>query len=183
MADYAYLNTSRYVLRYQNNGEEHSQTMRFEREQGVPPAGSQLESIGTFWGALAPILATDFAWLDAVWYNADQRVSVPAVVPPPVTGIPVGNSPNVSNKPNAVTFVGRSLGGSKARLMIVGVGQGGGNGVWTNYRITAGESTWFDSARLALQAIPGLVAIDNQSVIWAPKANYKPHDYWVRKVR
>lgn len=183
MADYAYLNTSRYSVKYQNNGEQHTQIMRFEREQGVPPSGAQLEAITSFWNAIAPVLCTDFAFIEATWYNADQRVGVPAVTPGVVSGIPILNVPSVPTKPQQINFVGKSLGGSKARFMVVGVYGDGPGGVFTNYRITPSEAVWFSAARLLLQGIPGLVAVDNQAVVWSNYANFKVHDYWVKQVR
>lgn len=184
MPDYAYLNTSRYEVEYTNNTFSHSARFRFEREQGVPPTGGQLEAIGTFFNALVPILAVDFSFNQAAWYNADSRVSLPAVVPSIEDSIPGINSTGGANRAYQINFQGKSTGGARASIMIIGVTSTAVGGFGSNYRISIAEGgSWLPTALAALAAIPGLVAIDNSAIVWQNHVNIKPHDFWVKATR
>lgn len=184
MANYATINTARYELQYTNNQFSHVMRFRFEREQGTPPAGAQLEQIGTFMNALVPICATDYSLDGAVWYNADQRTSLPAVAANIEDSPPGTNTPGGAARAYQINFQGKSLTGAKASLMLIGVTGSAVNSLGSNYRITLAEGgTWLPAALAALRAITGLVAIDNSSVVWYDYVNIKPHDYWAKAVR
>lgn len=184
MADYAYLNTSRFEVKYTNNTFSHNIRFRFEREQGSAPTGAQLEAVGTFFNALTPIFATDFSFNSASWYVADSRVSLPAVVPSIEDSPPGINSPGGATRAYQINFQGKSTGGAKASLMLIGVTSTAVGGFGSNYRISISEGgTWLPAALAALAAIPGLVAIDNSTVVWQNYVNIKTHDFWVKATR
>lgn len=184
MADYAYLNTSRYEVKYTNNQFSHNIRFRFEREQGAAPVGAQLEAISSFFNALTPIFATDFAFNSAAWYNRDTRVSLPAVVPSIEDSPPGINTPGGPSRAYQINFQGKSTGGARATLMLLGVTSTSITSMAQNFRISLAEGgTWLPAALAALNAIPGLVAIDNSTIVWQNYVNVKSHDYWVKAVR
>lgn len=183
MADYSDLFTGRYKLKYNNNGKRHTMLFRFPPSQAASPDAPQLLAIGQYLEELAPILCSDFAIIDAQWLPANGRVSLPAGVPVFTASIAPGNIPNTKTSANQVNFVGKSAKGSKARFMVLGVMESGLYGVGSNYVYTGSEAVWLAPSLEALSSIPNLVAIDGEPITFTKKANTKPHDYWVKRVR
>lgn len=183
MADYSDLYTGRYKLKYNNNGKRHTALFRFPRAQAAAPDAGQLAAIGAYFEAFAPILCNDFAFIEGQWIPADGRISLPAGVPSTSITISGLNTPNVKTSANQVNIVGKSAGGSKARFMVLGVLESGTFGVGSNYVYTGSEVAWLAPVIEAITAIPNLVAIDNRVITFSEKANTKPHDFWVKRVR
>jgi hypothetical protein len=86
---------------------------------------------------------------------------------------------SVEDIPRAYTFIGRSPGGKRVRMV-----QFGAKNVSSNYRVTSGEQVDIDAVLALLQGLPThLLAIDGLVPVWKSYANVKEYDHWVEAVR
>jgi hypothetical protein len=92
-----------------------------------------------------------------------------------------------SEKAQAVSFVGRSVGGQPAKIAQFGIDTGTfANQQALDYRISPGEDTTIDGVIALLNTYnsPLLIcANDKLAISWKSYANTKPYDFWVKKVR
>jgi hypothetical protein len=85
----------------------------------------------------------------------------------------------VESNATALSFVGRSVEGRRARFFLFGY-----KNAFSNYRITSLESTAVEDAITELDgATTSFLAIDQLKPVWNSYANVKPNDHWVRKAR
>lgn len=97
-----------------------------------------------------------------------------------IEGITYGaGASDPQHAPLAYNFIGRSTGGRRVRLAVFGSKSYG-----TNYRVSPGEESWVDDARVVLDdAGPAIVCIDDIPPIWKTYVNVKPFDHWINQVR
>lgn len=110
--------------------------------------------------------------------NQDSNVSFP--VASGLVGYNFGTGAvDVDHNPIALTFVGRTINGVRARLSIFGY-----KGSTSAYRLTSAEFDGIQNAVAALNLAEDIfMAIDQEKPIWYPYADVKPNDYWVRRAR
>lgn len=175
--------TARYVVKYRANGLEHTTQFRYlDAPGGSPPDAAFLDDVQTFFVQLQGYFPTDFAYLSAEYVPTGSNVSSPTSVP----GVnPVGAAtPNIAERPGYIDFVGRSEGGRRARITILGVGVTpvGEGGAANDYRITASEAIAINNALNTLTNA-GVVGIDGEPVVWKPYVNAGYNVYYQRKAR
>lgn len=180
--------TPRGIIHYTSAGVPHTFTGRSAR--GTPSAtvvGEVFQAFDDLVTALTTILCDDFA-ITAMFYIAeDTNIQIP-VTPAPVltTGgaVPIANM-STMDKATQLVFPGKSNGGLKARVSILGMNLTMDNTTETGQthgRITAAESALVADAVAALQD-SNLVANDNFPVSWYEYATNKVNDYWWKQAR
>lgn len=174
--------TARYKVNYQANNGQHSFMLRVPSAENLD--GPFIGRVNDFLASLAISgqLVTDWSVLGAL--AADNLVDVFLPATPPVFGNNAGTTgPANSLRPNFMSFVGRSTGGSRVTLKVFGWGVSAQSGAGTaNYRVTGQEAAWVNTTIAALNAI-GAVGIDGLPVLWYPYVNYGVHAGYQRKLR
>lgn len=176
-------NTPRYWVDYEANGVQH--TMQFRYPGGAlsgPPDTGFLNGITLFLSELLTLLPSDFTIVGARYAPAGSDVTLPTTAPSsPGTG---GGTPAAAEVPAYLTFVGRTSAGRKVKVQVYGVSASPASegGVFSDYRLTAGQSTPVDDAIAAL-GILGAVGIDGESINWYTYANCGYGAYWQKKQR
>lgn len=184
MADFAPNYTSRFRIKYSTQGRNHSLTWRVSSDEVSPAAVTT--KMGAFLAAIQGFLYTDWTIISADWALADSDIFLPTALP----ANPVGAS-NVAVEPQssdamAVSWVGRSTLGGRARFFIYGMDTAGllATATGDDWRITSVESPDIASGVTVLDnETPSLVANDDAVVNWYPYVNLKYNDRWVRKMR
>ncbi len=177
-------NTPRYWVRYRANGREHEMMLRWDPAlvEDETDRLSFVARTATLLADLAPILPTDFAVLGARWSNVGQLFSVPFSAP----ASPTGTAGLIAAEaPAFITFVGRTGGGRRWKLTILGIGvsPAAEAGNYSDYRIQPDENGAVDTARGNLAGWPELVGIDGFKPNIYPYANIGYNAYWQRAVR
>ena len=184
MADYAPNYTARYRVRYSVHSKTH--TMMWRVAAGVTDEAALATKVGLFLDDLADNLWNDWLVLSADFALADSDVFLPAT-PPSFGGGNVSTSGRVpSDMPYALSFVGRSIAGQKARMFIYGsnIGAALRSALGDDYRVNSSELSTVSDAIVRLnETSPPIVANDNQIVVWYEYVNIKANDAWVRKLR
>lgn len=143
-------------------------------------AATALNAVNNVLGQMKQLLCTDEQFYAADLIPAGTNIGNPLAGFQPVLG--VGNAANrpANAAAGVVTFVGRTVAGTKARLFIFSDELN----LDRNYRIDPAEWTplaaitsWMNST-----ACP-LVALDGLAPVWKTYANFSPHKHWVRKLR
>lgn len=174
--------TGRMWVDYEANGREHSALFRFAAP-GIDgfPTEEFIDGVEAIMNAIATFMPTNYNILGT-------RVSAPGTtISLPGPAIEVGPglvTAQATEAPAFLTVVGRSAGGRRSRISFLGVGVSpvGETGVYTDYRVTASESSDFSTLRGVVAAAP-LVAIDNLEVTWYTYGNLGFNAYWQRNLR
>lgn len=187
MPAYAPNFTPRLKIRYHAALANHTQTWRFQQ---VGVAGVNLAAtvaaIQAVYDLLTPIMFDDWAVLDVSYADINSDVFLPTTGLTALGTVAIaGTSPSI--KAQAVSFVGRSLGGQPAKIAQFGVStESFGEEQAQDYRISPGEDATIDGviALLNTYSSPLLItANDILGIAWKTYANTKPYDFWVKKVR
>lgn len=184
MSDFAPNFTARYQFHYSSLGKSHTMLWRVGSEVTDPTDIS--EKVGLVLEDLKGHLWADFTVSNATFAPADSDIFLPAPAPTFSGGtVSVGGSvPN--DAAGAISFVGRSIAGGKARMFLYGTDFPSGLRTATEYdfKITSAEVAAISAAIVRLnETAPALVANDNNVAIWYEYVNYKANDRWVRKMR
>lgn len=84
-----------------------------------------------------------------------------------------------TGNPMQLNYVGRSSTGKRVRIGLFGY-----KGAFSDWRLTAAESTAVDNAVTALNTTTDtFIAIDGSLPVWYPYANVGANDYWLRQSR
>jgi hypothetical protein len=179
--------TVRIKVRYHAAGANHTQLWRCQ-QVGVAHVNldAAIAAIQGVYDLLTPIMKDDWAVLDVSYADINSDVFLPT------TGLTaIGTVTTVgmaaSEKAQAVSFVGRTLGGQPAKFAQFGVDTGTfANQQALDYRISAGEDTTIDGVIALLNTYSSPLLItgnDILGIVWKDYANTKPYDFWVKKVR
>lgn len=184
MADFAPNYTARYRVRYSVVGKSHSLTWRVASSV-TDPAGVA-DKMELFLADMAPALFSDFTVIGADFALADSDIFLPAPAPASPPGdatLPAGAGGIAAN---AISFVGRSSLGGKARFFLYGIAYevAGYTSRSVDYRFTSVENAEISDAVVRLnETAPALVANDDATAVWYEYVNWKANDKWVRKLR
>lgn len=184
MADFAPNFTARYRFRYTSLSKSHSMLWRLKSP--VTDPAPLVDKIGLFLEDLAPVLWNDFTITTAEFAPANSDVFVPAASPTFGGGDNVLTGSFPSDAATAISFVGRSLAGQKARMFLYGTNLAAvyRSTLGNDFRITASESAAIAAAIVRLnETAPVIAANDDNSTVWYEYVNVKPNDAWVRKLR
>lgn len=182
MAPLSPFNTARYFVDYVANGRQHTAMFRWDPSATTPPPQATIDLISDFLNALAAFFPSDTAVLTHRYGAAGSNLTFPVASAAP-TWIGSGSA-NTTEAPAYLNFVGRTLGGRRSGLMLLGASSSPASegNTLANYRIDTGEGINFDQAYTALTQI-GLYGIDGQPTVWYTYANAGYHSYWQRKMR
>lgn len=184
MPDFAPNYTPRYKLRYSANGKVHTQLWRPPTTSTIADAATFALFVSGYYAALAPLLYTDIAAIDASWAEADSDIFLPCATATLLgSGFP-GPAP-ASQTPYTLSFVGRSTAGLRWVLyQYGGILYPEGNANLYDYRASAADYVEIGDTQAFLNGESGtFVANDDNPVLVKPYANLKANDYWVRKAR
>lgn len=187
MTDFAPNYTFRYKVRYMCALRTHVTTFRWDALAAAFNISELLEDVGDWFDALIPILANDFALLDATAAARHDDTFLPNPLPPITVAVNPLNVPLKGNSPRFLSFAAKSALGNTTRNYIYGVTsathtelQADGN----DYRFLQGEDATVDAAILAYSNIRNLVASDNEPAQFVyPYANAGLNSYYQRKAR
>lgn len=168
-------NTARVKVTYQNAIAEHTFVVRVD----------DVSSVTALEGQLSIILADlsdlfDFSEVTGVQFAAEGSDLFFPHPPGLLGGFTWGSGP-ATQESNAValTFVGRSLTGRRARFSIFGYA-----GAISDYRLTSAENADIASTVTALGASPTrFLAIDGNLPTWNGYGNIRAFDHWVEQAR
>jgi hypothetical protein len=182
MTTYAPNWTPRYRARYQAAGVTHTVQVRGLRttdDANIATFGAHLFD---FFAPLAPVMADDFAWIDASYALTDSDLFAPTTTPAGITGdVPVANF-EPKEKVIAIAFSGRAL-GSRARLYVYG-------GLWNettlpgvddNAVITTSE--WVNLSTSIAVANNFFCAGSGALATWYNQVTVKENDHLLKLVR
>jgi hypothetical protein len=179
--------TARVKVRYHAALANHTQVWRCS-QLGVAfiEADACIAAIQGLYDLLTPSMFDDWSVLDVSVAEFNSDVFLPHGTITAIGTVPVaGVDPKV--KADAISFVGRTLGGQPAKIAQFGyainatVGDDAGD-----YRITVAEDPQIDGAIALLNSFTVSGAIrgsDGLGIVWKAYANTKPYDYWVKRVR
>lgn len=187
MADYASNFTHRYKVRYHCAKRVHVTTFRWDALAASYDLSQLQEDVGDWFDTLIPILANDFALLDASAAARHSNVWLPNPLPTISVAVNPLNTPLKGNSPRFLSFAARSLQGNATRNYIFGVTSAAYTELQADgddYRFVQGEDALVDSAILAYGNIRNLVAADNEPAQFVyPYANAGLNAYLQRKAR
>lgn len=176
-------NTGIYYVDYTANGRGHTAQFRYNNPSGpLPPTTGMMGQVANFLNAIAPLMPTDFAITGARFQIEGANHTNPAAVPLlTVAGV---YTPHASDVPAFISFIGRSSGGRRARVYMLGAGLDPADGVgnWNDYRLTSAENATIAAAVTVLNGA-AIVAIDKVEPLWYEYANLGYHAYWQKAVR
>lgn len=185
MPDFAPNYTARYRLHYNVLGLAHTMTWRVA--SSVTDPSGVADKMGLFLSDLAENLWSNFTIIGADFAPADSDIFLPAVMPDPVTGGASVASFHQTDKSFAISFVGRSDHGQKARFFLYGTSFAVNvrDAQIDDWKITSAESpTSISDAIVRLnETSPALVGNDDHTVVWYEYVNCKYNDRWVRRQR
>lgn len=185
MANFATNYTTRVVYSYTSNGRNHTTMMRTADASTATIEANQGVMLGLL-VALKSLLPSDFQIKEVNVYPAGETNSYPVDIIPALASFGGGTvNPDKVRTPNFLSFVGRTLAGSRVNLFLYGVTMEPGGVPGKDWRLLATESTQVAAAINALteEPPPALVGIDGGAVRWKQYANYGVSAYWQRKER
>lgn len=173
-------NTARFWVDYRANGRAHTLMARYNGS--AEPDVSFVEGLDDWLIACNGLMPTDWQFIGWRYAVQGSDISVPyAGVPTTFAGI---RTPAAYEAPAFISFIGRSPGGRRVRLYLLGAGfdpaEAGGQA--SDYRIYATENAAVDGAIDALIAWDP-VAVDQQGANWKSYVNAGFNAYWQRTVR
>lgn len=185
MASFAPNFTARYVVRYSVFSRQYSMQFRSSATSSLAD-DDIVTAAGNFLSALAPVRATTWEVVGALWYPVNQNVSVPAPTPEVDAGTANISGSVTGRAPGYWGFSGRTLQGQRASLYLYGIAltpaSVADEGDW---RLTAAENAVVDSAitELANAGALGLVGSDGNEIVWKPYVNLGFNSYQIRRAR
>lgn len=174
-------NTGVIFVHYTAQGHTHTTQVRYP--EAANPGADVIEDLDQLLTLLGPVMPTDFTFISWEWRAAGTNFTVPlAGTPTELSGV---LTPVASYAPAYFNFIGRSSGGRRVRLGIMGAG-------WApipstlsyaeDYRVDGSENAdmqaiidWLNQANFR--------AIDGLTVTWKPYVNVGYNAYWQRAVR
>lgn len=184
MADFAPNYTARYRIRYTSLGKSHSMTFRVASSV-TDPTGIAAK-VGLILNDLEPILFSDWTIVGADFALADSDVFLPAVLPDAPTGGVSAGGAVATDAAAAISFVGRTTLGGRARMFLYGtfVGAVVRTAVSNDWRLTSAENASISAAIVRLnETSPALVGNDDAVALWYEYVNIKYNDRWLRRMR
>lgn len=185
MADFAPNFTARYRVRYTTLGKAHSMTWRVASSVTDPTGVAS--KMGLFLDDLAESMWDDWTIVGADFAAADTDIFLPATPPSFSGGAQAVSGSHPTDGAIAISFVGRTTGGNKARFFLYGFA------FVANVRVTelndwkvlsSENSAGVGDAIVRLnETSPALVGNDDNTAIWYEYVNVKYNDRWVRKMR
>lgn len=168
-------NTDRLKVFYQNSQAEHIAMIRLVAQDGLAEAQTVFTAVTT-----ALDVAYSFSEVTAVQIaleGADIFLDVPGAT---LIGYTWGSDPATEeSNATALTFVGRSSTGRRARFALFGY-----KNALSEYRLTSAESEGIEDSVAAMQgAADSFFAIDGNTPVWKTYANVKAYDHWVDVAR
>lgn len=186
MADFAPNFTARYRVKYTTLGRQHSMLWRIARGVGSTGLALMVAKVGSVLNVLVPARYTDWLVVGAEYAPEDVDFFVPAAIPTVTTGTaPIPPNP-VSQSTFAISMVGRSTAGQKARMFLFGTSFDPESllAPGDNFRVSTVESPLVTSLVNSLNSgSPTIVGSDGMGVIWYSYINTKYNDHWIAKVR
>jgi hypothetical protein len=185
MADFAQNNTSRYKIRYSTAGFTHDLVIRYDLPAS-PPAAATVAAVKEWLDTASPLRFADWTRIGEFWSAQGSNFFVPLA---PSAAIDAGAAAIVNadaQGPMFLSHVGVTALGNHARVLLFGITYDPIAATPTapnDYRVLDSESTTVRDMNDALQAVPDLVGIDEQPVVWHRYVNVKAHDHFVGKVR
>lgn len=184
MSDFAPNYTARYRYRYSSLGKTHSQTWRVIA--GTTDPAAVAAKVGLYLADMAGDLYADFHIISAEFALADSDVFLPAPLPDEPTGAVSVGAGDAGFAAIAISFVGRTIAGGKARMFQYGTALGiplhSASGA--DWKYLSSEDEHISDAVVRLnETSPAIVGNDNEAVVWYEYVNVKPNDRWVRKLR
>lgn len=174
MAALPHNNTDIYFIDYDTAGTAHTMAVRAaSNSQRITVE----QEIGVFLASLAAVVCestiTGFRYQVA---HSDFSIELAS----DLVGSKFGTgSPTVAMKALSLGFVGRSLGGHKARVYVFGW-----KGGLDNYRITTAENEGLGGCLSALElATASFLAIDGIKPVWKQYGNLNANDHTVKRLR
>lgn len=184
MPDYAPNYTARYRVRYTTQAKSHSMTWRIAAAATDDTAIAA--KVGLFLDDLADSLWDDFTIIGADFALADSDVFLPGTLPTFGGGNVASSGQQQSDAAFAVSFVGRTIAGGKARMFLYGtnfdvsVRATLGN----DWKVLSAEASTISDAIVRLnETSPAIVGNDNATAVWYEYVNMKYNDRWVRRLR
>jgi hypothetical protein len=142
--------------------------------------------VGLFLDDMAGSLWTDFTVVAADFALADSDVFLPGTLPTFSGGTVSAGGQQQSDAAFAVSFVGRTIAGGKARMFLYGtnfdvsVRAALGN----DWKVMSVEASTISDAIVRLnETSPAIVGNDNYVAVWYEYVNMKYNDRWVRRLR
>jgi len=186
MADFAANYTARYRLRYSTLGHQHSMLWRIQRGAGSLGLALMVDKVRQFLDATAGGRYTDWTEVSAEYAPEDVDVFGGAALPGGIPGVATLPTNPISQSTLTLGFVGRTPGGTKARLFVFGMNASPEDSLITsdNFRLTTAEAGAVAAGVAELNSgSPSIMGSDNLPVLWYSYANVKYNDHWVAKVR
>lgn len=187
MTSYAPNFSARVRIKYRAARAIHTQTWRFPDygTLGIGLAAAQA-AIAAIWSHLTPIMYDDLQCLAVTYALTDSNIFLPTSLID-MSGDVATPTDDPSIKANAVSMVGRTATGQPAKEFFYGVVVNGLESVGgTDFRINplevgAIDDTIAEANGFLIDLV--LCGSDRTGITWYPYANYKPNDYWVKRVR
>lgn len=173
-------NTDRLFVDYSAQGEAHKMIVRYNT--GLPPSTDLMTQVEAFLTALNGLMPTNYAVTGYSYQIRETIVTLPlARLPVTVAGT---LTPQAGAAPAYYTFVGRSTGGRKCKLFVLGAGNNAlsAAGALNNYRWTSAENALVASAIAALDDCSP-VGVDRQPTVWYPYVNLGFNYHWQQRPR
>lgn len=174
--------TGRYWVDYLANGREHSVMFRYDgSELDGAPTTAFIAEVSDFLQAMEALMPLDWAILGARASAPGTTISLPVTAPAAVTGT---WTVQAAEAPAFLTFVGRTSGGRRSRVTLLGTGvsPAGEGASYVDYRVLASELTTVATAIAQLEE-GSFVGIDGLPITWYPYANSGYNAYWQREMR
>lgn len=183
--DFAPNYTHRIRIRYFACGAAHSQLWRSASNDGITERTGAFAAIQAYYTALQSLLADDTALLSISEASANTDVFLPSPFTLTLLGAADVSTFGPSRKASSTSFVGRSVAGLRAIVYQYGIVHSfeSSEVPANDFRVTRDEVPAYGDAIDALNGATGMVANDDQVIVWYPYVNAKFNDYWLRRVR
>lgn len=183
--DYAINYTARYKLRYVCGGMTHTQQWRMGTAANLGAAASAINAVQEVWLYIAPLMASDLAFLDAVFYPVNSNVAIPAPLPFDMESVTPSATADTSAGPKYLSVPWQTTAGGKQTTFFYGTIVEPASIAGDNYRIEEGEDVNIDNALTAMAAVVLLMTGNDRSPGYGPKryANYGVNPALVRRRR
>lgn len=150
--------------------------LQFRRHASVDKA-TFITTARSFCSALASRINTSGGFTSATYQAAGSNVSLPESWT--LIAGTNGTAPNAIQRPEFVSFLGRTAGGRRVRLAFFDMYLP----AESDWRLELGDVSALNSARTVLTTGSWIAAVDGMSPIWYPYFNIAYSAYWTRKSR
>jgi len=186
MPDYAPNFTARYRLTYSVLSHQHTMLWRIQRAVGSVGLALMVDKVRQYLDAMAPVRFTDWTEVSAEYAPEDVDIFAPAALPGSIAGTAVIPANSKSQGALAISHVGRSSAGQKARMFLYGTdfSPENPNVITDDFRVFTAENGIIALGVAELNSgAPSIMASDNLPVLWYSYVNAKYNDYWVAQTR